>query len=85
MIIICDKCKGQVSAVQSSKPHEADFIDVGFECPHCGAFYHSYYDHPKLQVRRKRLRDLSGKEELDARNRYATYYQKMQGLAGGLT
>jgi len=85
MIIICDNCKRQVKTIQSNKPFKNDFIDVGLECPHCETFYHSYYDHPKLQARRKKLKNTDAKKELAARKRYTTYFQKMQRLASGLT
>jgi len=62
------------------------FFDVGLQCPN-NHFFHSFYDHPKLEKRRLKLKKIKAGIEkspkhyqkvLEEIEKYRQYFDKMQ-------
>ncbi len=82
----CNTCKVEFEINQVQKPMLQDFIDIGLQCPN-GHFFHSFYDHPKLEKRRLKLRKIKAgiNKSLKHHNwflaeteRYKQYFNQMQ-------
>ncbi len=82
----CNICKVAFKISLISKPMSNDFIDIGIECPN-KHFFHSYYDHPKLEKRRLKLEEIQAgigkslqhyEKFIKTKERYRQYFDKMQ-------